>query len=383
MSSGHTEDQLIKTFKPLNVLFISRKWFPAIGGMETYSVELCTELDNLVSLTTRVLHGRTNGYPPTLFHLLMFMLSSAGYLLARGHRYDVVHFGDLLLFPLAWLHARTHPRKARFITVHGLDLLYGNRSGLAPWVYRNFMAWTRLNAKLIHGYLANSKYTSRLAREAGLEPNIVIPLGVRLDFMAGQSTEIAQPPYLLFIGRLVPRKGAAWFAEYVLPRLDPNIRLHVVGKSWDLNETTSLAGNPRVDLFGYLNDQDLKNQRMACLAIVMPNRSNPTATDVEGFGITALEAARDGVPLLAAKIEGISDAVVDGETGFLLPEGDANAWVEAINVICTWSNAERIAFAAKAQQVISEHFSWRRVASDTVMAYLRYGLGAICNDHLK
>lgn len=126
--------------------------------METYRVELSTELENLVSLTTRVLRERPDGYPPSLFGLLIFMLSSAGYLLTRGHRYDVVHFGDLLLFPLAWLHARSHPRKARFITVHGLDLLYGNRFGLAPSVYRSVMAWTRRNAKLIHGYLANSNF---------------------------------------------------------------------------------------------------------------------------------------------------------------------------------------------------------------------------------
>jgi hypothetical protein len=156
MSPGRVADHLTIAFKHLKVLFISRKWFPAIGGMETYSVELFTELENLVSLTTRVLRGRPNGYPPSLFHLLIFMLSSAGFLLTRGHRYDVVHFGDLLHFPLAWLHARSHLRMAQFITVYGLDLLYGNRSGLAPWVYRSFMAWTRRNAKLIHGYLANS-----------------------------------------------------------------------------------------------------------------------------------------------------------------------------------------------------------------------------------
>jgi len=49
--------------------------------------------------------------------------------------------------------------------------------------------------------------------------------------------------------------------------------------------------------------------------------------DMEGFGLVTVEAAMRGTPVVAAGLEGILDAVVDGKTGTLLPPGDADAWV--------------------------------------------------------
>ena len=60
----------------------------------------------------------------------------------------------------------------------------------------------------------------------------------------------------------------------------------------------------------------------------MPNISVPG--DVEGFGIVAIEAAACGTPVVASDIQGIRDAVIDGETGFLLEERNVAAFVGAI-----------------------------------------------------
>ena len=49
---------------------------------------------------------------------------------------------------------------------------------------------------------------------------------------------------------------------------------------------------------------------------------------MEGFGLVLLEAAMRGTPTIASGIEGILDAVVDGQTGFLVPAEDADAWTE-------------------------------------------------------
>ena len=51
--------------------------------------------------------------------------------------------------------------------------------------------------------------------------------------------------------------------------------------------------------------------------------------DMEGFGLVTIEAAVRGTPVLASGIEGIRDAVIDGETGTLLPPQDADRWIEA------------------------------------------------------
>lgn len=367
-----TPDSEQPTLSPATkVLFVTRKWPPAVGGMETYSTELCTELRQLVSLTTRALPGRPNGYPPHPISLLRFMLTTAAFLLLRGRRYDVVHFGDLVLFPLAWLHAIRHPHAQRVLTVHGLDLIYGNRGGWGPTLYRVFLNWaSRCSDTTVNHYIANSRNTACLADDLGFKPVRPIPLGVQSHNRPPAPSPLGQPPYILFVGRLVPRKGAAWFASNVLPRLPEALTFHVVGVPWDQEETQTLRDNPRVRLLGYLDKASLDRERAECMAIVMPNRSSPDRTDVEGFGIAALEAARDGVPVLASAIEGITDAVIDGETGFLLPENDVAAWECTLQRIRAWTPAQRAAYARNAIDTVAARYTWHCVARATVDVYL-------------
>lgn len=357
--------------EPMRVLFVTRKWPPAVGGMETYSVELANELRDLVDLELQTLAGRADGRPPAAPALAWFLFTSAVMLVRRRRDFDLVHFGDFVLFPLAWLHALVAPGSARAVTVHGLDLIYGNRPGLAARVYRVFMGFARQRIGSIDLVLANSRNTADIARRQGLGDAVVVPLGVRLEQATPVTRSAEQPAetFILFVGRLVPRKGAAWFAEQVLPRLGADLRLKVVGKVWDAEEGRRLAAQPGVELVGYVSDEELAELRRRALAVVMPNIPSPGETDVEGFGITALEAAASGAPLIAARIEGITDAVIDGETGFLEPALDVDRWVARISDLRTWTPEQRAAFTARARDAIGEHYAWSRVARDTVAAY--------------
>ncbi|KAG9611648.1 hypothetical protein KCV01_g2387, partial [Aureobasidium melanogenum] len=165
-------------------------------------------------------------------------------------------------------------------------------------------------------------------------------------------------PYILFVGRLVPRKGASWFVRDVLPRLPRTIRFIAVGKAWDSDEEAALRGSDRVDYRDFVSAEHLRELRQGALAVVMPNL--PTGgTDVEGFGLAALEAVADGGVLLASGIEGLVDAVVDGETGFLLPAGDVEAWASRIEAIRDWAPTDRSAFIAHAREIVAARFSAR------------------------
>ena len=81
------------------VIFISRKWPPAIGGMETYALKLCQALAVRCDLHKRVLPGKRNGRPPGLVRLAGFLVGSWCFLIRA--RADVLHVGDLVLWPLA------------------------------------------------------------------------------------------------------------------------------------------------------------------------------------------------------------------------------------------------------------------------------------------
>ena len=60
--------------KKLRVLFLTRKWVPAIGGMEVYSMELSKELSHRVDLTVRSLSGTKDGSPPKNRTINLFLI---------------------------------------------------------------------------------------------------------------------------------------------------------------------------------------------------------------------------------------------------------------------------------------------------------------------
>jgi phosphatidylinositol alpha-1,6-mannosyltransferase len=153
----------------------------------------------------------------------------------------------------------------------------------------------------------------------------------------------------------------------VLPRLPQDVEFRVVGAPWNAREVAALRAAPRTAYLGRVPDAELQLLRRQATVTVMPNRS-AGAGDIEGFGLAALEAVAGGSFLVAAGIEGIVDAVVDGTTGFLLPAGDAEAWASKLTELLDWPAAARAQFLAQARQVLAAQFSWHRVAAQTLAA---------------
>jgi glycosyltransferase involved in cell wall biosynthesis len=336
--------------------------------METYSLKLTEALASRAVLELKTLAGRPDGTPPGMMSLAMFLFESAALLVRR--KVDVVHIGDLVLWPLAliarWV--KTAPRVA--MTAYGLDLIYGRRRGVLPWIYRHYLSLgVRLTGCSVL-IIAISGPTAQLCREAGFSDVTVVTLGVDApSSVSPLATEApVSRPFVLFVGRLVRRKGAAWFAREVLPLLSPALTFVVVGKCWDGQEMEALRATERIEYRDFVSAETLHDLRHEATVVVMPNIPSD-GLDVEGFGLTALEAAADGGVLLASGIEGIVDAVVDGETGFLLPSSDAVTWAEKIGEITRWSIAERSAFIERAQHIVATRFSWAAVAEQTISAY--------------
>lgn len=349
------------------VLFVTRKWEPAIGGMETYSLELSKELSQICNLNTICLPGRSDGNPPSIFALLFFLFKAL-IPISTSRKYDVVHIGDLVLWPLAFVTNIFSHSVRVVITAYGLDIVYGSKKGLLPKIYKIYLAlgvWLCANKIQV---IAISNSTANLCRAVGFQNVTVVPLGVNKsrDFIDG-SHDIK--PYVLFIGRLVRRKGAAWFAEKVMPLLPSRIKMLVVGKRWDESEWLSISKNDRVEYMGAVTNEELFELRRSAIVVLMPNIPS-NGEDIEGFGLTALEAASDGGILLASGIEGIVDAVIDGRTGFLLPSENPNVWAEKILDILKWSMKEREEFICSARKIVDIEYSWKRVALNTVQVYL-------------
>lgn len=342
------------------VLFITRKWPPATGGMETYCRELTSALQQRLPLEVIALPGTANGMPPGPLALIGFGLKVFFQLLFTRRDYEALHLADMAIWPLG-LAAR---RSARLvISAHGTDVSFPRRGGILGRLYGLYL---RTGSRLLGSarIVANSQATAEALAESGWQTDAVIPLATTIS--APEKT-YGPSRAILFVGRLIPLKGCKWFADTVLPLLDADIRLHVAGTCWDADESAVLD-HPRVDFLGRLDQPALAEAYREALCVVVPNIAVAEGT-FEGFGLVAPEAAACGGVVLASRSGGLSDAVLDGETGFLLPAGDAAAWAEKIDQIARWNTPERAAFCANASRRAQDHFSWDRVATQMQASY--------------
>lgn len=344
------------------ILFVSRKWPPAMGGMETYSKALSDALRAHGDVETIVLPGQADGSVPGAGKLLWFGVTAALALLFRRRPPTVTHVADMASWPLA-LCARIRNLGGRqVLSAHGTDVSYPLRGGIKGRVYG---AYLRLGAILLGPVtvLANSAATAEATRQFGYRDIVVIPLAA--EVAADGAGERRRS--LLFSGRLVTRKGCAWFVRNVMPLLPDDLTLDVAGTVWDDTEAKALD-DPRVRYLGRLDQADVFRAYTEALCVVVPNIEMPNG-EFEGFGLVALEAAAVGGVVLASRHDGLKEAVIDGVTGFHLPPGDAPAWAEKIREISGWDDDERVRFTRNAKQVCAEKFTWGRVAADTFAAY--------------
>ena len=158
---------------------------------------------------------------------------------------------------------------------------------------------------------------------------------------------------LFAVGQLIPRKGHALLLEAVarLAGDYPDLRLVIFGQgplegelrqqiaALDLVGVVKLAGF-RADLDDYLG----------CAELLV----HPALT--EGLGVAALKAAAAGLPVIAFAAGGLPEAVLDGETGLLVPPGDVAALAAAIAALLD-DPARSRQFGERGRQRMQQEFS--------------------------
>lgn len=353
----------------MRTLFITRKYPPSKGGMESLSYHLTTRFSG----EKKILAMRTRHQG----HLVWFVPYAALYVLCWGWRYDIVHLSDLVLACLGWI-AKFVWRKPVAITIHGLDFTYEDGRSMLQRIFRIYMWLVRRVRPFDHLY-ANSSNTQRLAIAHDLGPVTAIPLGVQPPCVGRSVTRedlhALVPPvasnafYILSAGRMVTRKGFAWFLEQVFVHLPDNaIFVHAGPINWrggdmEPERIRSLIEKhhwqKRVRMLGLVPDETLALLFATCDLFVMPNI--PVSDDLEGFGIVACEAAWSGMAVVASNLDGIPDAIQDGENGILLPSQDASAWIRTVSRLMCHPD-ERAEVARKAKIFTRAHHGWDAVA---------------------
>ncbi len=180
--------------------------------------------------------------------------------------------------------------------------------------------------------ISEAARSEAIARGAPAQRTSIVGIGVAAPDTA---QTVRESGLIVFVGRLVRRKGLAWFVHAVLPGLvgrHPGVRLAIVGTGperaaiQDAADRASVAHH--LKWLGAVSDSEKWTLLQRAPICIAPNVR--VEGDIEGYGIVALEAAAAGCALVAADLEGLRDAVVDGEGGALVPAEDAAAWTTAL-----------------------------------------------------
>jgi glycosyltransferase involved in cell wall biosynthesis len=191
----------------------------------------------------------------------------------------------------------------------------------------HFPAWMAWAGRLLEGPAARLAYRRQAC--VAVSPSTVAAMRDRLRWTSDiylipngsprvepPAATSRQPSRLVWVGRLVAHKRA----ELILPVAERGFAIDVIGRgpagaalAEAFGSVPGLAGAVR--LHGFLADHDKRD-------IVAGSLLHLNTSQGEGWGLCVLEAAALGVPTVAFDVEGLRDAVRDGETGWLVREGE-------------------------------------------------------------
>ncbi len=177
-------------------------------------------------------------------------------------------------------------------------------------------------------------------------------------------------PMLLSCGRLYHRKGqdALLRAVPALMREVPDVCVVLVGEGMNRQVLGDLARElgiaDRVVFAGSVPRAELPLYYAACDVFVMTYRQKTLGEtlDSEGFGMVLVEANACGKPSVAHHVGGVSDAIVDGVTGFLIEEGDEPSLVQTLSRLLR-DPALRATIGAAGRARVERELTWEAAAA--------------------
>ena len=180
---------------------------------------------------------------------------------------------------------------------------------------------------------------------------------------------LGDAPVILTVARLVPHKGqdVGIRAVAALAREIPGLRYLLVGEGHDEPRLRALAGElgvtDRVIFAGPLGDADAAEAYATATVYLGASRLDRDV-NVEGFGISFVEAGASGTPAVAGDSGGVRSAVKHGETGFVVAPEDVPAVTDALRTLLT-DGARRDRMGRAARAAVERHYNWDRVARET------------------
>jgi glycosyltransferase involved in cell wall biosynthesis len=364
----------------MKILILNSEYPPVGGGAGNASAHiarLLAEMGNEVAILTsrhgnlstdevcngvRVLRGPTRrryADRSTALEQVSFILGASirSMALLREFKPDAtLAFFGLPSGAVAWL-LKLAARIPYVVSLRGGDV-----PGFRPydfWLYHKIaVPWLRIVWHDAAAVVANSRGLFELARAFDDKTEIlIVPNGVDVEEFQPTHREWS-PARLLSVGRVVYQKGYDVAIRALAGLKDLQWEWHLAGDGphrpaleRSLRENGLLA---RVHFLGWKGADDVKKEYAAANLFIHPSRH-------EGMPNAVLEAMSSGLPIIASRIAGNEELVVEGETGLLVPVEDAESLQNALRELLPDSR-RRERMGGNARRRVEESFSWVQVA---------------------
>jgi phosphatidyl-myo-inositol dimannoside synthase len=323
-------------------LLVTNDFPPKIGGIQSYLYELWRRLpsDDTVVLTTA--HPSAEAWDaaqpfrierrPDRFLAPTRKLASAVNALADEVSAGIVFVDPML--PLGHIVGRLD--RPTVVVAHGAEVTIYGRAPVTGLLARRVLRGAA-------GVLAAGQFAAdQVERVAGRPvPTLVVPPGVdaaRFRPVGDEARAAARrrfgldpdAPLVLGVSRLVPRKGFDVLLDAVSQLAPVQVAIAGAGRDRARLERKARQLGGRAVVLGPVTGDDLPALYGCADVFAMLCRDRWGGLEAEGFGIVFLEAAACGIPAVAGRSGGSHEAVVDGETGFVVEPRDVAAVRDAI-----------------------------------------------------
>jgi len=274
------------------------------------------------------------------------------------------------------------PANRTIVTCHDLDTF---RSVLEPERERRSAAFRAMTRRILSGLrkaghvVCDTEATrAQLIEKAGVseERTSVVHNGLHPSFSplheAAADREAARllgsrrtHTDVLHVGSAIARKRIDILIR-IIGELGHGTRLVRVGGPFTAEQTAlarDLGVSDKVGFVGAMRDDELP-EAYATSTIYLGASRVDRDINVEGFGISFLEAGASGIPSVAGDSGGVRSAVRDGETGLVVPPTDVDAIADAIRSLLLNADRRKLMGVA-ARRAVETHYNWDRVARDT------------------
>ncbi len=289
----------------------------------------------------------------SFFYLLFGTIAIAR--LVRKKKFDIVHINWPFPHIIFGLCAKAFSRCCIFATFYGLEIRWLKKK--FPFFVKPF-AWLINRADVI---TAISNHTASELKGIVKKDIPIIPFSITVE---SKVAELSDEHYILFVGRHVERKGVHILID-AFKQIYQDILHNVViigdgpeRKNWE-KMAADYGLTKRIVFTGWVSTEELYKYYQNCSFFVLPATYDKHG-DTEGLGVVMIEAMAYSKPVIASNVGGITDVVIDGFNGLLVPHNDPEALAYAIKRLALDKTLCR-KLGENAKQSIDEKFNWNKI----------------------